>query len=924
MGRDHKVTYSDARSTNCKTQTADLCEITTSVNVVSGTTSRSTKTGDCAPIVGCSANVCFNDAVVYPKDPTNVGEIPDLLTNYTGKYQTLEAAGATGLYWVPALDLETYALLMESPDVDGVDYYEESNYNNPLPNPRDRDFHPSGSIVTGNSSGLPGHLVSRNQKYTWSTFWETAVNSLPKKMAMCDPDSNSCYYDEDTNTPYYRYWWDDVGGFDAQLSRGWTVYVLDMPDGFWTTHDRAEFSYIQNDMTLNGPPTPMGAPSPGEQMHNSGIIAHINGKLLGTCKFCRVVWCKNNDFSNWPSNIPRWKELAELYMIYRDVMANDGILANKAVVNMSFGFNILANAKAELKAYHAAGVVLVVSAGNDAREQGKEIYEYPAKFAKPRKGEGWLKNLIVVGATDQSGLDTDWGNTASYITTFAPGENVGILVNPAQGANDQYRFDVGTSYSAPRVAGIAAYLRSLPGPFHEPLKDPKNVKKMISFLAHRYDIMQHDRTIPKVNARKRRPVAWNGQVTLWDNTAAATGSHNCLKDWTTRAVWDTIHACDGLDPNMDNIGNGESVRSCSRNQEGAAAGPSSMLQREDDPSGGADDEGTCPLDPMDPSVQALTFSSASVAQPTCTAAGGCGGTMCSGYYCAASPTGPPPDHQDPQDPNNGKPVPSTTVTRSWSTEPAAPTALTSWSTDLSPTSSTSSTDTSTTTTDDNNPPPTSTPECNTDQCKLDNGNACYCDADGSCSTDSPDCCATATCPLCFCSDTSCNDSSPECCPNNCAWSWTGGGGGGNKKMGTSRLLSDRLAALANASSGAAYYGLWSHTNDSSGSRHVAGYDGRRKPDSVCTETPAWSSSPLDNNNKPEAAGLRTWYAGLTVFNDTCSYLAGVANYSSVAVGAKVGALTCSRWATADCYRANHTDVHDCGTGKVAEELVCQW
>ena len=52
--------------------------------------------------------------MVYPKDSDNVGEIPDLLVNYTGKYEVMGAGSEVGFYWVPALDRDTYELLLES------------------------------------------------------------------------------------------------------------------------------------------------------------------------------------------------------------------------------------------------------------------------------------------------------------------------------------------------------------------------------------------------------------------------------------------------------------------------------------------------------------------------------------------------------------------------------------------------------------------------------------------------------------------------------------------------------------------------------------------------------------------------------------------------------------------------------------------
>ncbi|OQE89809.1 hypothetical protein PENNAL_c0013G03989 [Penicillium nalgiovense] len=103
VGRDNKLTYSDEPS--CKTESAELCSttITASETLVGTITSTVTATAAaCETIYGCSltdwestttttAAVCTATssggqyqppAIVYPKDPENVGSIPSLLKGY--------------------------------------------------------------------------------------------------------------------------------------------------------------------------------------------------------------------------------------------------------------------------------------------------------------------------------------------------------------------------------------------------------------------------------------------------------------------------------------------------------------------------------------------------------------------------------------------------------------------------------------------------------------------------------------------------------------------------------------------------------------------------------------------------------------------------------------------------------------------------
>ncbi|KAJ4303199.1 hypothetical protein N0V90_002092 [Kalmusia sp. IMI 367209] len=49
----------------------------------------------------------------------------------------------------------------------------------------------------------------------------------------------------------------------------------------------------------------------------------------------------------------------------------------------------------------------------------------------------------------------------------------------------------------------------------------------------------------------------------------------------------------------------------------------------------------------------ISFTPGPTASPTCASGTGCGGHLCSGYWCVPSPTGYPPGFQDPNDPSSG-------------------------------------------------------------------------------------------------------------------------------------------------------------------------------------------------------------------------------------------------------------------------------
>ncbi|KAI1325288.1 glycoside hydrolase family 55 protein [Xylariaceae sp. FL0255] len=728
-------------TTSCQTQTASICSttsfVTESITGSTTTTETSISTGQCEVIEGCSAtdsttatattttvactptasgdylNVCMNDALIFPQDPSNVDGILSMISAYSGKYQQVQGGGVTAFIWCPSLDTDTFNQLKSSTSiVSDVQYYEQMNEAilGDYSDDDDDDVEVGPSMLSKLLKADDRHAKHKAQQgddtyqhqmdnitrfrrtaalASTSRYWHLAPNSLAKHQIFFSYSSAS-YIDDPSNLEPFQYWYDDVGGYDSELNQGYSVFVSTLRQAMinedWvdTTHPEWTAPGAQGTLELIQGWTfndPNFDPLEGNN-HGSSVAAMINGYKIGTCKRCHVLWLQVNDWERYKSNRIECEFLAHLYKSY-DYILQRG-LQGKAVINMSFKINELLITEAGLRStkyildkLDAAGAVIVTTAGNDAETEGRTISGFPAQFASPDLNVnpyGQIKNLIVVGATDYLGTEAPFSQSADYLTTYSSGQNIWVPEDPNT-FQDPWVLANGTSLAAGAVSGIAAYLRSLDSPFKEALQDPANVKIMIAFLAHRYlTLQQGGSDIINVDLADLRPVAWNGQVTI--NSSGVITSHSCLSDYDTISSWDTINACSGLNPNMFEMGPGEDTGSCGADDQVAAR----------------DDGGTCPSLSVTNGAPTITFASMSTPSPTCTEATGCGGTICTGFYCTPNPTGVPPDYMDPQDPNNGQPV-QTTVIGTWWTAPTTTTTFTS------PTTSTSSAPASTSSSD---------------------------------------------------------------------------------------------------------------------------------------------------------------------------------------------------------------------------------
>ena len=165
------------------------------------------------------------------------------------------------------------------------------------------------------------------------------------------------------------------------------------------------------------------------------------------------------------------------------------------VINMSFRKDFSLHEEWVLEAIKYAAqkdVVLVVAAGNE----GLDIDNKPSYPNDIYDQTEVAKNFIVVGA---SSFNTDENLMAYFsnygknnVDVFAPGEQIYTTY-----ANNDYRYDTGTSMAAPMVSGVAALLRS-----YYPKLSAKQVKEIIMESGVSYNSMVN---VPGTQGKEQKP-----------------------------------------------------------------------------------------------------------------------------------------------------------------------------------------------------------------------------------------------------------------------------------------------------------------------------------------------------------------------------------------------------------------------------------
>ncbi|GAP87899.2 hypothetical protein SAMD00023353_1601050 [Rosellinia necatrix] len=624
--------------------------------------------------------------IIYPKDPMDTQAILAIemeLVNHNHRRIQSTKLGYTAYIWVQSLPSDTRARLM-SLVTDIYDYNDWNARNIPQLAPilyslapenklqaiPDRvhllEDKPSYLELLYNETSAGDPAASKTQKWKRAAtsavigdgLWNAALISVPPRQEwrkVGAPRGGRSgrnflyYYDDSAGSGVTVY---TIGDADVNTGhREWTDGTRPRPLPRQSDYGSAENHNIEI------------------ALHGSKVAAVINGANIGVCKGCKVVY--SGYLAPAQENTgPRDWILEDLLSAWDD-MNEGGRTPASSVINMSFGSGytfwtptFISRMYEILRRMDKAGVTIVVAAGNwgitdNLNVPGtkrKAVDTYPQLFADPNNPQkslyqtsdsddpGYLANMIVVGATDQYGGEAPYSQTASFVTTHASGYDI-YDVDTANG----YDVARGTSFAAPQVAGLAAYFKQLPSQWRDQLNQansngPKAVKAMIVAL---------QREITKDKVRRvgpSMPLVWNGMDV----------GVNCLLDYPQGG--DPANVCPAL---TDDITAYEPPASCAGTPL-VAGGAAAFAQdnatlplgrRQQQPGGGS-----CTLPANGGGGTQITFSTGPSVQPTCGAAGGCGGTVCAGYWCAPTPTGYPPSYQDPKDPRSGGYVaPTTTI-----------------------------------------------------------------------------------------------------------------------------------------------------------------------------------------------------------------------------------------------------------------------
>jgi subtilisin family serine protease len=169
--------------------------------------------------------------------------------------------------------------------------------------------------------------------------------------------------------------------------------------------------------------------------HGTHVAGTVGGTKWGVAKGVRLVGvrvldCKGS--GSWSGIIAGLDHVAKS-------------TARPAVANMSLGGGASSSVDDAVNKTIAAGVTVVVAAGNGNRAG---VAQDACGYSPAR-----VPAAITVGATTSSDAKTSWSNYGSCVDLFAPGASITSAWHTNDGATNTIS---GTSMASPHVAGVAA------------------------------------------------------------------------------------------------------------------------------------------------------------------------------------------------------------------------------------------------------------------------------------------------------------------------------------------------------------------------------------------------------------------------------------------------------------------------------------
>ncbi|KAL0930143.1 alkaline serine protease Alp1 [Colletotrichum truncatum] len=376
--------------------------------------------------------------------------------------------------------------------------------------------------VVGNKDSIESILDEKNIPYLWRTPLTTAqldkvrADRVVDKAApdeqvdITDPDAGAAKQrradvkqDQESGNPIIdlrmlstppQGTLSDFYAYDDTAGKGITIYALDTgPFGFEHSELKAPDPTVtrENINVMNHP----YAFTP-DSNHGTCVISKIVGKTVGVAKRANLITVRMD-------TTPGEFDLVKAWQTIRNDIEKKG-LHGKAVVTTSivtyptkkpeYNKQLATDLLKVLRSILAADVPIVCSAGNDADKKGGSVTPntLPSVLAK------YLPSIIVVGAATLDGRMTSFSQRGDLLSTWAVGED--IQCADYESLTGLYT-DSGTSYAAPQIAGLAAYLMSNPE-FSDEFKKgsvAKNMQELIKTYSH-----------PRGTTFMHPDIAWNG------------------------------------------------------------------------------------------------------------------------------------------------------------------------------------------------------------------------------------------------------------------------------------------------------------------------------------------------------------------------------------------------------------------------------